>query len=171
MKVACSMDTRSAVSLCLALSAVVVLGIAFLFSPEGWNLIPLALIALVLVAAWPTLAAVRRGRGAAPARPLPDVARRAHRALGPVVAGIIIDLVDFATFGQLGCVLGLPLGGLAGYWMGKAMGLGRRGSILCAVAAGIYCMFPGTELIPLATIVGACVRFWESGKRQGRDGR
>lgn len=84
---------------------------------------------------------------------------RANRAFGPILAGLVIDVVDFATFGPIGLVLGLPLGGLAGYWMGRALGLSTRGARWCALAAGLYCMLPGTEIFPLATLVGAFVRF------------
>lgn len=94
----------------------------------------------------------------------PPVAERLNRTFGPIVAGLIIDLVDFATFGPIGFLLGLPVGGLAGYWMGRCLGLGRRASFYCALASGVYCTIPGTEVIPLATMVGAYVRFRESGR-------
>ena len=88
--------------------------------------------------------------------------RRLNRAFGPIAAGVIIDLVDLATFGPIGLVLGLPVGGLAGYWMGTCLGLDRKARLLCALAAGIYCTIPFTELIPLATLVGAYARFRET---------
>lgn len=88
--------------------------------------------------------------------------RRLNRAFGPIAAGVIIDLVDLATFGPIGLVLGLPIGGLAGYWMGTCLGLDRKACLLCALAAGIYCTIPFTELIPLATLVGAYARFRET---------
>lgn len=97
-------------------------------------------------------------------QPVAPVGRRLNRAFGPIVAGMIIDLVDFATFGPIGFLLGLPVGGFAGYWMGRCLGLSRRTSFYCALAAGVYCTVPGTELIPLATMVGAYVRFRESGQ-------
>lgn len=94
--------------------------------------------------------------------PKPSQAKRLNRAFGPVVAGLIIDFVDLATFGPMGYFLGLPIGAFAGYWMGRALGLERKPSLLCAVAAGIYCTLPGTEILPLATIVGAIARYRES---------
>ncbi len=96
--------------------------------------------------------------------PAPDVGRRLNRAFGPIVAGLIIDVVDFATFGPMGLLFGLPVGGLAGYWMGHCLGLSRKGAFLCGLAAGIYCTIPFTEFLPLATLVGAYVRFQESGR-------
>jgi hypothetical protein len=76
--------------------------------------------------------------------------------------GLIIDFVDLATFGPIGRYLGFPIGAFAGYWMGRALGLERKPCLLCALAAGIYCMMPGTELIPIATVVGALARYRES---------
>ena len=96
--------------------------------------------------------------------PPPSQSQRLNRAFGPIVAGLIIDLVDLATFGPIGLVLGLPIGGFAGFWMGKALGLATKPSLLCALAAGIYCTIPGTEMIPLATLVGAAARYHESGR-------
>jgi hypothetical protein len=90
--------------------------------------------------------------------------RRLNRAFGPIVAGVIIDAVDFATYGPIGYVLGLPVGGLAGYWMGRCLGLDRTACLYCALAAGVYCTIPYTELLPLATLVGAYARFRESGR-------
>ena len=98
----------------------------------------------------------------APAQPKPTQAQRLNRAFGPVAAGIVIDFVDFATFGPIGLYLGLPIGGFAGYWMGRALGLERNPSLLCALLAGVYCMIPGTEMIPVATVVGALARYRES---------
>ncbi len=97
------------------------------------------------------------------------LARRLNRAFGPILAGIVIDLVDLATFGPIGLVLGIPLGGAAGYWMGTALGLERKHAWLCALAAGIYCTIPFTEVLPLATLVGAFVRFREGGKEATGD--
>ena len=34
------------------------------------------------------------------------------------------------------------------------------------MAAAIYCTMPGTEFIPLGTLVGAFARFWESGRKE-----
>jgi hypothetical protein len=86
---------------------------------------------------------------------------RANRAFGPVVAGIIIDGVDFVTFGPIGLICGLPIGGLAGYWLGRCLGFDRELSIYCGLAAGIYCTIPGTEFLPLGTMIGAYARYEE----------
>ena len=95
-------------------------------------------------------------------QPKPTQIQRLNRAFGPVVAGLIIDFVDLATFGPIGRYLGFPIGAFAGYWMGRALGLDRKPSLVCALLAGAYCMMPGTEMIPLATVVGALARYRES---------
>ncbi|VGO19990.1 hypothetical protein [Pontiella sulfatireligans] len=169
----------------LAIEAFILFGIAFVFMPAGWNMIPLLLIAGAVAALSVKLGKLRAASekpapedrileldeddlkvmDAAP-QPAADMGRRINRAFGPIAAGLIIDLIDFTSFGPIGLVLGLPLGGLVGYWMGRSLGLGRKGSLWCALAAGLYCMAPATEFIPLAMIMGACVRFSESGKRR-----
>jgi hypothetical protein len=90
---------------------------------------------------------------------------RLHRAIGPVVAGMIIDALDLLTFGPLGLVFGIPIGGLAGYWLGNCLKLSSQARIWCAIAAAIYCTIPFTEFIPLATLVGAYVRFSETDEK------
>jgi len=100
-----------------------------------------------------------------PPRPPGSTLQRLNYAFGPVIAGLIIDFIDLATFGPVGLFLGPPVGGLAGYWLGRALGLSQRHALYCGLAAGLYCTVPFTEVLPIATIVGACVRFWESGRR------
>jgi hypothetical protein len=97
---------------------------------------------------------------------LDDQANRLNRALSPVVAGMIIDGVDLATFGPIGLVLGLPIGGLAGYWLGKSLGLDKQKCLFCALAAGVYCAIPFTAPLPLATLVGAYARYRQTGPQQ-----
>lgn len=177
------MNSQRTLAPCLAGAALIVLCILFVFLPDGWNIIPVLLIAPVLAGLSLRMKALRRPPDAHPAERTPaaaegensppgatagppegrTLARRMNRAFGPIAAGLIIDLVDIATFGPVGLVLGLPVGGLAGYWMGRALGFRKRTSLWCALAAGVYCTIPGTEIIPLATIIGACVRFRETG--------
>lgn len=83
---------------------------------------------------------------------------RYNHAFGPVAAGLIIDAVDVATFGPFGLVLGVPIGAAAGYWLARSLRLDTSPSLLCAMIAGVYCTIPGTELLPLGTLVGALVR-------------
>lgn len=85
--------------------------------------------------------------------------RRMNRTFGPIFAGMLIDLVDLATFGPLKRFVGLPAGALAGYWMASIFKLPIKQRLLCALAAAIYCVIPGLEFIPVATLLGAYIRF------------
>lgn len=85
-----------------------------------------------------------------------------NRAFGPIAAGMIIDLIDLATFGPIGLFVGLPVGALAGFWLGWCLGLTRRACTACALAAAVYCTIPFTEILPLGTLVGAYARFMDS---------
>lgn len=165
----------------LAIVLFLVLGMVFVLLPVGWNLIPLLLIAIVAVALSVRLQSHRAAQeGAASERRTieidetdlkrmdsdtqeeADMGHRLNRAFGPIVAGMLIDLLDFTTFGPIGLVVGFPIGVLIGYWMGRSLGLSPKASLGCAFAAGIYCTTPATEFIPLATIVGAYMRFNEN---------
>lgn len=92
--------------------------------------------------------------------------RRLNHAMGPVAAGMIIDAVDFVTFGPIGLAIGIPVGAIAGYWLGQSMALEKNACIFCAVVAGIYCTIPFTELLPLGTMVGALVRYKDANRPQ-----
>jgi hypothetical protein len=71
-------------------------------------------------------------------QPVPpaDTARRLNRAFGPVVAGMILDVVDLATFGPIGFFLGIPVGLAAGYWLGSCLGLERKHFRSANIACG-----------------------------------
>ena len=85
--------------------------------------------------------------------------RRMNRTFGPILAGMLIDLVDLATFGPMKRFVGLPAGALAGFWMASIFRLPLKQKLLCALAAAIYCVIPGLEFIPVATLLGAYIRF------------
>jgi hypothetical protein len=175
------MNTKQAITVSLFAVAIMVLGIIFLFLPDGWNLIPLFCIAVAIAALYIVTCGQHQGHGdtATPASACADssasphaeektaeLGRRLNRAFGPLAAGIILDALDLSTFGPFGLAVGLPIGCFAGYWMGQALGLRRSTSLWCAAAAGLYCTMPGTEFIPLATIVGACARFSKGSGRE-----
>lgn len=89
--------------------------------------------------------------------------RRLRHGLGPVVAGIVIDAVDFTTFGSVGLVLGFPVGGACGYWLARELGFDLRKRLFIAVASGLYCMFPPTTFFPVATLCGVAARLLDRG--------
>jgi hypothetical protein len=99
----------------------------------------------------------------------PSTAARLNRAFGPVAAGLVIDMLDLATFGPIGLFIGLPIGALMGYWMGQSLGLEPKARGWCALAAGIYCLVPVTEFLPLATLLGAYVRYRSSSPKNEKE--
>ncbi|MBN1269449.1 MAG: hypothetical protein JXB04_07675 [Kiritimatiellae bacterium] len=86
------------------------------------------------------------------------------------MAGILLDLVDFATFGPAGLVLGLPLGALTGWILSGMLGWPLKHRWVGALLAGLYCTMPGTSFIPLGTLCGALSRFFEFPRPQPTDG-
>lgn len=81
--------------------------------------------------------------------------------LGPIAAGILLDLVDFATFGPIGLWAGLVVGGAAGYLLAMGMGVRPERRWGYALAAGAYCTLPFTAYLPVATLLGAVIRLRE----------
>lgn len=87
------------------------------------------------------------------------MSERLYFALGPLAGCMLLDLADFLTFGPIGLLIGVPVGGAIGWWLGSMYGFGRTGRTILAILSGIYCTIPFTELLPIATIVGAVARF------------
>jgi len=87
--------------------------------------------------------------------------RRAQHPFGPMLAGFLLDLIDLGTLGPSGLILG----GLAGYWIASMYDLPFRQRMGLALAVGFYAAIPGTNFLPLATLVGAFVRFGGSSRR------
>ena len=84
---------------------------------------------------------------------------RVYYALGPLAAGIMLDVLDLATFGPVGIALGAVVGGYAGWVIGEFEGLSRNGRITLACCAAIYMMIPTTEPLPIATAFSLVARF------------
>jgi hypothetical protein len=51
-----------------------------------------------------------------------DFLRRLHRSIGPIAGGLILDLVDLATFGPIGLFGGWILGAAVGWWIASHPG-------------------------------------------------
>ncbi|MCB9916463.1 MAG: hypothetical protein H6828_15150 [Planctomycetes bacterium] len=84
-----------------------------------------------------------------------ETAREVHQVLGPVLAGVLIDLLDAATVSPpLGLVLGLPVG----YYLGRQLGLPQGRAASLAFLVGAYCAIPFTFALPVGTLVGVWVR-------------
>jgi hypothetical protein len=84
--------------------------------------------------------------------------RRLLRRFGPLFGGMLLDLVDLATFGPAGLYGGFLLGGAAGWWLGHRFGLGPRHRTTLALAAAAYSATPATEALPLGTLIGGLVQ-------------
>lgn len=84
---------------------------------------------------------------------------RVLRSFGPLAGGYFLDILDLATFGPLGFYLGPLMGGLLGWWLATVYRFGIFWQTVMTLLTAIYCMFPGTEFVPLATLVFALVRF------------
>ncbi len=69
-----------------------------------------------------------------------------------ILAGFIIDLVDFILRGPLGLYLGFPVGCILGILLGRFIGMTWTRSYILGGAAGIYCTIPGTFFLPLGTL-------------------
>jgi hypothetical protein len=82
-------------------------------------------------------------------------ARRAHAALGPILAGLATDALDGAT---LSPVLGLGLGLPVGYYLARQLGLEGASAWRMAALVGLYCALPGTNALPIGTLFGGYVR-------------
>ena len=91
--------------------------------------------------------------------------KRLESAFGPIAAGLIIDTLDVATFGSFGLMVGPVIGGSAAFWMCSIYKMPVWQRLLWAIAAGLYCGFPRTEFIPMATMIGAFARFMQSRDR------
>ena len=83
-----------------------------------------------------------------------------------ILAGFIIDVVDFVLRGPIGLRLGFPVGCIVGVILGRFVGLPWRKSLVLGMASGLYCAFPGTFLIPLGTLVGLLSGSSRFGKRR-----
>lgn len=90
---------------------------------------------------------------------------RIHRALGPIAGGLILDLVDLATFGPIGLFGGFLMGGIVGWWVSSIYEFSARSRVMFAVLAAVYTAVPLTEPFPLATGISALARFRERHRR------
>ena len=94
------------------------------------------------------------------ARPLFE---RFKRALGPSLPGIVLDLVDALSLTKYaGPLVSFPAGLAVGVWLSSYYPFSPGWKALIAICSGLYTMAPGTESIPLATILTCLGRFVES---------
>ena len=82
------------------------------------------------------------------------------KPLPPIVFGLILDALDFATRGPRWILPGFVVGCAVGYPLARRSGLPYRRSLGLALLCGVYCGLPATAPIPLGTLVGAYVAFF-----------
>ena len=76
-----------------------------------------------------------------------------YRIFGPLTFGVLLDIADLLTFHHFGLYAGFIVGFAMAWWITGMEGLSTRARLLGSILAGIYCMTPFTETLPLATIV------------------
>lgn len=77
----------------------------------------------------------------------------------PLLVGLLIDVVDLLSFGPQGLVTGLLVGAPLAWWGASMWGASRGVRLTAAIAGMLYCLVPGTELLPLATLLQVITRF------------
>ena len=95
---------------------------------------------------------------------------RLHRALGPILGGLLLDFTDLATFGPMG-ILGPFLGAAVVLWISSLYRFSVKTKILLAFLGGVYCTVPMTEPFPIATLVCAACRFFEKPPPNEHEGK
>ena len=83
---------------------------------------------------------------------------RATRIFGPIIAGVIIDAIDFVTWGIPGLLIGFGVM----FWICSEFKLPLWQRLAWSFGAAWYCAVPFTRFIPLGTLIGAYVQFREA---------
>lgn len=91
----------------------------------------------------------------------PGLGTRAMHMCAPLLAGAVIDTVDFATLGPVGLTVGWLAGGVVGWWLAPILGFSTRLRPLAAILAGVYCALPMTGFVPIATFAAGLARVIE----------
>lgn len=86
--------------------------------------------------------------------------KRLNNAFGPLAGALLLDFVDLATIGPLG-IGGFFIGTAVGWWILSVYNISKNTRVLLALFAGIYCLVPFTEFIPIATLISALARFFK----------
>ena len=72
-----------------------------------------------------------------------------------MLIGLSLDLLDFLTRGPLGVRVGFLAGFIAAFYLLGYARLPMKRRVLYSIGAGVYCLIPGTEMLPLGTLFGA----------------
>lgn len=82
-----------------------------------------------------------------------------------IFVGMMLDALDFLTFGPLGLKIGLPVGMLAGFALFSLLKIPLRRRVLYSIAAGIYCAVPATSPFPLGTLLALLMKLPRNQKK------
>lgn len=96
-------------------------------------------------------------------REQPSFFARLTRTFGPVIPGLVLDCADFFSLTRtVGLWASFPVGFAIGIWLSLFYPFGFGWRFVIALGSGLYTLTPGTEYIPLATILTCLGRFIES---------
>ena len=87
---------------------------------------------------------------------------RLYRALGPIAGGLLLDFADLTTFGMFGVFTGPFIGFIVTLWICSFYRFSVWTKVMLSLLGGLYCMAPMTEPFPLATLMTAICRFFET---------
>jgi hypothetical protein len=79
--------------------------------------------------------------------------REAGGGWTPILTALAIDLADLAMIGPTGIVAGFFVGFALTSMLTFATGVPLRRALVLSLLAGVYCMLPVTDLVPLATML------------------
>ena len=95
--------------------------------------------------------------------PTLNLVARIRKALGPALPGITLDSIDALSLtSTVGPFASFPIGFVVGIWLSSYYRFSWGWKALITVSSGLYTLTPGTEAIPLATILTCLGRFVET---------
>lgn len=80
-------------------------------------------------------------------------ARESAGGWAPILTALAIDLADLAMIGPTGIVAGFGVGFALTSLLTLATGVPLRRAAVLSLLAGVYCMLPLTDVVPLATML------------------
>ncbi len=97
------------------------------------------------------------------AMPKASLVQRLRKSLGPALPAIVLDLADALSLTRYASpFVSFPVGFGIGVWLSLYYPFTWKWRALIALGSGLYTLTPGTEAIPLATMLTCLGRFIES---------
>lgn len=79
-------------------------------------------------------------------------AEKWQRITGAALAGLLLDLIDFASYGPIGRTYGAVAGAAMGFYIASVFKVPMPHRVWWMAGAALYCAMPRTEFFPLATL-------------------